>query len=260
MRPSEDQSPWWAEESLLLVGHGASADAGASAAVLEHAGTLRRLGLFTCVETGFLKGEPTVEDALKELPEGRIVIVPFLMAGGQFANNVIPERLGLTGHITVQGARELYYGGSVGLNLGMDALVLRAIHCADPTGGRALGNTAVLIIAHGSSMDPTSGAAAHALADRLHEQNYFREVHAGFLEGPPSLADWLARSIDPPVTVIGMFAGDGPHAEDDVRRALNDHERGRLYAYTGAIGAEPGMVALILDEARRAGMSLVGKD
>ena len=260
MRPKVDTSPWWAEESLLLVGHGASADAGAGAAMLEHAETLRRLGLFTRVEAGFLKGEPAVEDALMALPDGRVVIVPFFMAGGRFANGIIPERLGLTGHITAQGARKFYYAGPVGLNLGMDALVLRAVHRADPTGGRALGNTAVLVVAHGSSEDPTSGAAARALAGRLHEQNFFREVHAGFLEEPPTLADWLARRIDPPVTVIGMFAGDGAHAEDDVRRTLSAHERGRLYAYTGALGAEPGMVALILDEARRAGMSLVGRD
>lgn len=243
----------------MLVGHGASADAGAGAAVLEHAETLRRLGLFTRVETGFLKGEPSVEDALAGLPEGRVVIVPFLMAGGRFANSVIPERLELGGHITKRDGRELYYAGPVGLNLGMDALVLRAIHRTDPTGGRALGNTAVLIIAHGSSKDTAAGAAARALADRLHEQNFFREVHAGFLEGSPTLSDWLARKLDPPVTVVGMFAGDGPHAEDDVRRALSGHERGRYYAYSGAIGTEPGMVALILDEARRAGMSLVGK-
>ena len=259
MRPNADSSPWWAEESLLLVGHGASTNADTGAAMLDHAGTLRRLGLFTRVETGFLKGEPAVEDALDALPEGRVVIVPFFMAGGHFANSVIPERLGLSGHITAQGARELHYASAVGLNLGMDALVLRAIHRADLTGGRALGNTAVFIIAHGSSKDPTSGAAARALADRLHEQNFFREVHAGFLEESPTLADWLARGIDPPVTVVGMFAGDGAHAEDDVRQALGAHKRGRLYTYTGAIGAEPGMVALILDEARRAGMSLVGK-
>jgi len=257
--PNADKSPWWAEESLLLVGHGASANAGTGAALLEHAETLRRLELFTRVETGFLKGDRGVENALADLPEGRVVIVPFLMAGGHFANSVIPERLGLTGHITVQGAREVYYGGAVGLNLGMDALVLHAIHRTDPTGGRALGNTAVLIVAHGSSKDTASGAAARALADRLHGQTFFREVHAGFLEESPTLADWLARQIDPPVTVIGMFAGDGAHVEDDVRQALNAHKRSRLYTYTGAIGAEPGMVALILDEARRARMSLVGK-
>ncbi len=214
--------------------------------------------MFTNVGLGFLKGEPAVEDALGTMPTGRVVIVPMLMSGGYFANTAIPGRLNLAGHVTHRDGRELIYGGPVGLNPGMDALVLRAVHRVDPTAGRALGKTAILLVAHGSETDRAAGAAARALADHLTEQNFFREVHAGFLEETPRLSDWLERGIDPPASVVGLFAGDGAHAEDDVRATLDAHERGRYYAYTGSIGAEPGMVALILDEARRAGLNLVG--
>lgn len=66
------------------MGHGAPAYTDAGAALFEHAETLRCLGLSIRVKTGFLKGDPGTGNALGELLEGRVVMAPFLMAGGYY--------------------------------------------------------------------------------------------------------------------------------------------------------------------------------
>ena len=72
-------------------------------------------------------------------------------------------------------------------------------------------------------------------------------VGHALLEEPPYPAQTTAGLRGRRVLAVGLFLDDGPHGDRDVRAALRPI--GRPSAYSGAIGADAGLVPLILAQA-----------
>jgi sirohydrochlorin cobaltochelatase len=71
------------------------------------------------------------------------------------------------------------------------------------------GNTALLLIAHGSTRYPDAAAAHLRHADALRAAGSFHEVEVGLLNGAPSVAEALGRISAASVRVVPFFMESG---------------------------------------------------
>lgn len=240
--------------AVFLVGHGSAKSPGAMAATEAHADRLRTSGRFAEVEAGFLTGGRPVEEALDGLAAATVFIVPLFMSDGFFVRERIPERLGLTGVLTVRDGRRLHYLPPPALDDAFGDLVVA--RCAAVSAGRDPADLDVLVVGHGTVRDPASETLTRRHAARL---TGYRSVAPVFLEQEPDFIEALARAEDD-LLVAGLFAANGYHADQDVRAALGlgagedarTDTDGRWIGYTGAVGADPGMTEIILAQVARA--------
>ncbi|HEX7007946.1 MAG TPA: CbiX/SirB N-terminal domain-containing protein [Alphaproteobacteria bacterium] len=245
----------WRTSGLVLVGHGALAPAGATQALADHARALAKRGLFAAVAAGFLKGTPALESALDTMDLPRIYVVPCFMSEGHFVRTVLPGRLGITGPLAKRHGREIRYCGPRGTAPALADLVARRLEASASDERVAIETVDALIVGHGSSSNPASAAATSALARRVAERSAVRAVHTAYLDQAPALEDVVARLTGRTLVVAGLFAADGRHADEDVRRRLGFvagafravRPDGRRVLYTGAIGADPAVVELIVE-------------
>jgi uroporphyrin-III C-methyltransferase len=94
------------ETAVLLAGHGTRRHAASRATTLQLADTLRRRGVASQVVAGFLDDEPSLPDALEATRAGAILVVPFLIGGGNHAGEDVPRALGLEpGELPLVGRR-----------------------------------------------------------------------------------------------------------------------------------------------------------
>ena len=245
----------WRTAGLLLVGHGAHTVPGATRALADHARALAERSLFAAVGAGFLKGTPPAEAALDALSLSRVYVVPCFMSDGYFVRTVVPERLGLTGAVTSRRGREIRYCAPLGTAPALAALVAQRLESAVADERLALDSVEVVIVGHGSSSNPASAEATEALAARVAEQSPVRAIHTAYLDQGPTLEDVVARLTGRTLVVAGLFAADGRHADEDVRRRLGFvagafravRPDGRRVLYTGAIGADPAVAELVIE-------------
>jgi sirohydrochlorin cobaltochelatase len=248
----------WRTAGLLLVGHGAHMVPGATRALADHARALAERGLFAAVGAGFLKGTPPAEAALDALLLSRIYVVPCFMSDGYFVRTVVPERLGLTGATTSRRGREIRYCAPLGTAPALAALVAQRLESAAADERLALDSVEAVIVGHGSSSNPASGEATEALAARVAAQSRAKAIHTAYLDHGPTLEDVVARLAGRTLVVAGLFAADGRHADEDVRRRLGFvagafravRPDGRRVLYTGAIGADPAVTELVIERVR----------
>lgn len=181
---------------LVLAAHGSSKDASVGAQVREVARWLAEkppiASRFAAVTAAFLKNEPFIRDAVADQ---EVVVLPFLMANGYFAREVIPREVSAGNPAA----------GVLQPPLGTD---LRLVDALD------LGPGVYVIVGHGTERDPESRQSVFDAVDRL--QSRGTDVHAAFLDDAPRLADVLERLRDRAVTILPWFAADGPHVRDDI--------------------------------------------
>jgi hypothetical protein len=82
----------------------------------------------------------------------------------------------------------------------------------------------LLLVAHGSSKSSSSRQATEAAQDAVAKEDRFARVHIAFLEEEP----WLGRQLNDlpgPLIVIGLFAGEGMHGEEDMAQAMERTNR-----------------------------------
>lgn len=245
----------WRTAGLLLVGHGAHTLAGATRALADHARALSQRNLFAAVGWGFLKGTPPAEAALDALALSRIYVVPCFMSDGYFVRTVVPGRLGLAGARSSRLGREIRYCPPLGSAPALADLVARRLEAAAADERLALDALDAIVVGHGSSDNSASAAATAALAVRVAERSAARAVHIAFLDQAPTLEDVVAGLAGRALVVAGLFAADGRHADADVRRRLGMaagahrgfRADGRRVLYTGAVGADPAVVDLLIE-------------
>lgn len=211
------------------------------------------MGFFAGVEASFLACSPGPVDAMASMAGERIYVVPMAMCDGYLTSMAIPRLLGLGGPDQAPGGeagrRRLIRCPPIGLNPDLAriiagcALALGREHGLDP------GATRLLLVGHGARNDDASRRATMAQASRLRMRGQFAGVDCAFLEEPPAIKDQLARG-DGDCIVIGMFAAGGAHADEDVPRQLRAARLGRRgrIVYAGAIGADPAISVLVLDQ------------
>src|SRR5437667_10346116 len=119
--------------------------------------------------------------------------------------------------------------------------------------------TALLIVAHGSTMNPDSSAPTLAHAAEIRRRKIFAEVGCAFWKEEPSLRDAIflfePESIRE-VYVVPNFISEGYFTQTVVPRELDLNGRitkrsnGQLWRYCEPVGNHPLMTELLLKRAR----------
>lgn len=235
-----------ADSALLLCAHGRGGDAEDHHVPETLAAALRAGGRFAQVETCYLRGSPGIGDALSRMQADAVVLVPLMMAEGHTSKVVLPDALAAAG----AAAGRVRVTAPVGVAPSLSDLVVSVAlsHCGDRNWNAA--ETAILVAAHGTPRHAESGGSAERLAGRIAASGHFRQAAAAFIEQEPRLEARL-RDIKPdPCVVVGLFMDHGGHSADDIPRAIAAAHSDA--AYTGAIGAHPGLAEIVLSLALQA--------
>ncbi|MEO8206869.1 MAG: CbiX/SirB N-terminal domain-containing protein [Chthoniobacterales bacterium] len=251
--------------ALLLVGHGSTVNPDSSAPTYAHAENIRRQGIFAEVGVCFWKEQPSMREAYALLDCDEIYVVPNFISEGYFTQTVIPRELELTGPVTKRGNRTIYYCEPVGNHPRMtDALLRRAREIAP---GVNTQQTSLLIAGHGTDLNDNSAKAAKDQARRISEMGIYAEVKPVYMEEAPRVEDWATLTTQSNVVMVPFFISDGLHSYQDIPVLLgiesevgaaasqsavfrkNPYQlRGKTLYYASAIGTEPLLTGMILDQ------------
>ena len=195
-----------------------------------------------------------------------VYMVPNFISEGYFTQRVIPRELELDGEITVRSARTIKYCDPVGSHArdGRDLLLMRAREVAP---GVPQGESSLLIIGHGTSLNENSGAAVKEQVRRIAALGVYAEVLGVFMEEQPLVTDWRKMVGQPNVVAVPFFVSDGLHSYQDIPVLLGieaaptqaasknevfrhnpHHSDGRALYYSSSIGTAEGFAGLILDQ------------
>ncbi|ULH14999.1 cobalamin biosynthesis protein CbiX [Deinococcus sp. KNUC1210] len=121
----------------------------------------------------------------------------------------------------------------------------------------------LVLIGHGSHLNPESAAAVYRYAELLRQRQVFDEVVEGYWKEEPSLRQVLRTCASTDVTIIPMFISEGYFTETVIPRELGlGHQGpvppegvartlgGRTVRYTLPYGVHPAMTEVILERAR----------
>jgi sirohydrochlorin cobaltochelatase len=261
------------EAGLLIVGHGSTVNPDSSAPTLAHAAEIRRRSIFDEVQCAFWKEEPSLRDArflFDPQTVAEVYVVPNFISEGYFTQTVIPRELELDGKITKRSDGQIwYYGEPVGNHsLMTDLLVQRAHEIAPNVPENA---TSLLIVAHGTDLNENSAVAAKREAERIRALGRYANVLSVYMEEFPLVSDWRVLTSTPNVVVVPFFISDGLHSYEDipvllgiaseqttVSKGADVFQRGpyqvddRSLFYAGAIGTDPRIAEIIVEQARAA--------
>ncbi|MEX1117594.1 MAG: CbiX/SirB N-terminal domain-containing protein [Terrimicrobiaceae bacterium] len=252
--------------ALVIVGHGSTVNPDSSTPTLELAREIRRRGEFAEVACCFWKEQPSMRDVLRNTESPTVYVVPNFISEGYFTQTIIPRELGLTGKITPRDGRTIHYCEPVGNHpLMTDALLRRAREVAP---GVPPSDTCLLIVGHGTGLNDNSAKAAKVQVAKIRAMGLYAQVEAAYMEEPPLIAEWDQISKHPNVVTVPFFISDGLHSYQDIPVLLGirdeighsasqsavffenpHHLRGKTLYYSKAIGTEPGMADVIIDQA-----------
>lgn len=253
------------DSALIVVGHGSTVNPDSSAPTFDHVDTLRNLGLFGEIASCYWKEEPSMREVLNMVESRDIYIVPNFISEGYFTQTVIPRELQLDGPITHRAGRTLKYCEPVGSHPSMtDVILHRAKETLD---GVSPAETSLIIVGHGTNLNDNSAKAAKDQVQWISEMGVYGEVLSSYMEEPPLISDWDTMTAFPNVLVVPFFIADGLHSYQDIPVLLGVEEegmpaasqrdifrhnpyelRGKRLFYASAIGTEPMMADVILDQ------------
>jgi len=195
-----------------------------------------------------------------------IFIVPNFISEGYFCQQVLPRELRLDGAVTKRGSKTICYCDPVGIHPNMTRLLLQRADEVAP--GVPRDQTSLVIVGHGTNLNDNSTKAIQDQVALIRDGGYgFAQVIDTYMEEAPFVADWAKLTSAPHVVVVPFFIADGLHSYQDIPvllgmreetgAALSEtglfhsnphhlHER-KLY-YSGAIGTEPLLADVILDQ------------
>jgi sirohydrochlorin cobaltochelatase len=257
------------DAALLIVGHGSTVNPDSSAPSLGQAATIRNRDLFREVACSFWKEEPSLRDALFLFDDPgirQVYVVPNFISEGYFTQTVIPRELQLDGRLTRRLSGQVWkYCEPVGNHPAMTDLLLQRAREVAPDAVEA--ETTLLIVGHGTALNDNSAIAAKREVQKIAGLGRYARVQNAYMEEPPLISDWLRLTTTPNVVVVPFFISDGLHSYQDIPVLLgiepepteaasqreifrrNPHKLcGRHLYYAGAIGTDPGVVDIILEQ------------
>ncbi|KTG10096.1 hypothetical protein AUR64_10900 [Haloprofundus marisrubri] len=268
-------------QALVIVAHGSHLNPDSSAPTYDHADTIRDVGAFDEVKTGFWKEEPSLREVLRTVESDEVFVVPMFISEGYFTEQVIPRELRLDGwdvsewdsdglnasHATLTASdtdQWVHYCGPVGTHESMtDVLVRRAESVTgDPDVGDGFG---LAVVGHGTERNENSAKAIEYHAERIREMDRFDEVQALYMDEEPEVDDVTDYFESEDVVVVPLFIADGFHTQEDIPEdmGLTDDYRtgydvpaevdGHRIWYAGAVGTEALMADVVLERAAEAG-------
>jgi sirohydrochlorin ferrochelatase len=227
----------------VLAAHGERGGEGANARTFRVVEELQaRLG-GTSVAAGFFKARPSVEQAIEGVARrgvDQVIVAPLLMAGGYFAEVVLPRAL--------ERARA-WATVSVVPPVGAEPAMRRVALERARIKAREAGWTrpSVLVVGHGTRAYQASRTTSENAARFIAAAGDFARVGCAFLEDAPSVAQALAE-LPRPVVVIPYLWSAGRHALDDLG-AFAAHG----VAVDRALGEDPAVPEVLIASIVRTG-------
>jgi len=249
--------------ALVIAGHGSTRNPDSSLPTLQHAGAIRRRGIFSEVACCFWKENPPYREVLRLVGSRDVFVVPNFISEGHFTRTIIPREMELEGPVTRRAGRTIRYCEPAGSHARMTDLLLQKARAVSPDAPTA--ETSLLLVGHGTSLHGNSAAAVKLQVRRIAETGLYAEVLAAYLEEPPLIGEWDTFASQPNVVVVPFFIADGLHSRQDIPLLLGMaeepgasrpdvfqhnpcHLRGRRLYYGNAIGTDPGFADIILDQ------------
>lgn len=247
---------------LLLAGHGSGKNTRVGEAVRKHAEVLRQRGIFADVQECFWKEKPTYREALEGVQSPRIYIVSMLMGIGHFTREILLREFSLSGKYTIRGGKEICYCFPVGSHPNITSVILNRARAVTEKEKIPHDKICLLLVGHGARQDDGNAALiAHQHAAKIRALNIYGECQATFLEQRPFLRDWREMIQMPCVIVVPFFISNGAHVMNDIPKimkfpegkAIFNHQfkiQGKNVWYTEAVGDDPALADVILDQVR----------
>jgi sirohydrochlorin cobaltochelatase len=252
--------------ALLIVGHGSTENPDSSTPYFDHAAEIRRRGLFAEVHCCFWKEEPSMREARYLIDAEEVYVVPDFISEGYFTQDVIPRELSLTGPTTQVNGKTWHYTLPVGVHPSMTSLILRRAKEVAPKINPA--ETTLIITGHGTGLNQNSTKAIKDQADLIAASGAgYAAVLDAYMEEAPFIAEWATLATTPNVVVVPFFIADGLHSYQDIPVLLGiepevgpaasqrevfrqnpHHLQGKTLYYSSAIGTEPLIADVILDQ------------
>src|ERR1700741_522426 len=116
--------------------------------------------------------------------------------------------------------------------------------------------SALLLVGHGSTLNPDSSAPTYQHADEIIRRGTFAEVHCAFWKEEPSLREVLYMVESDEVYVVPNFISEGYFTRSVIPRELeltghSTQRMGKTIFYCDPVGNDPRMADLVLRSARR---------
>lgn len=131
-----------------------------------------------------------------------------------------------------------------------------------------LDKAALLIVGHGSTVNPDSSVPTLAHAAEIRRRKVFAEVACAFWKEEPSLRDALFYFGDPSITEVYVapnFISEGYFTQTVIPRELELNGRktqranGQVWNYCEPVGNDPGMTQLLLKRAHEVAPNVAEK-
>jgi sirohydrochlorin cobaltochelatase len=252
--------------ALLIVGHGSTENPDSSTPYFDHAAEIRRRGLFAEVHCCFWKEEPSMREAIYLIDSDEVYVVPDFISEGYFTQEIIPRELGLSGPTTEVRGKTFHYCLPVGVHPSMTQLILRRAREVAP--GIKPADTTLIITGHGTGLNQNSTKAIRDQAELIARSGAgYAAVLDAYMEESPFIAEWHTMARTPNVVVVPFFISDGLHSYQDIPVLLGmetevgaaasqrdvfrhnpHHLHGKTLYYSSAIGTEPLIADVILDQ------------
>ena len=116
-------------------------------------------------------------------------------------------------------------------------------------------NSALVLVGHGSTLNPDSSAPSFQHADEIAHRNIFAEVHCAFWKEEPSLREIFRMVEQDDVYVVPNFISQGYFTDIVIPRELEltgsiTRRSGKVIKYCDPVGNDPRMIDLLLHRAK----------
>jgi sirohydrochlorin cobaltochelatase len=116
-------------------------------------------------------------------------------------------------------------------------------------------NSALVLVGHGSTLNPDSSAPTFQHADEIAQRKVFAEVHCAFWKEEPSLREILRMVERDDIYIVPNFISEGYFTDIVIPRELElagaiTRRSGKIIKYCEPVGNDPRMIDLLLHRAR----------
>ncbi|HEY5743432.1 MAG TPA: CbiX/SirB N-terminal domain-containing protein [Terrimicrobiaceae bacterium] len=119
----------------------------------------------------------------------------------------------------------------------------------------SLSDSALVLVGHGSTINPDSSAPIHAHARTIRERGIFGEVHSCFWKEEPSMREIYRMVESPIIYIVPVFISEGYFTQTVIPRELELEgpltlRKGLTIHYCDPVGSHPRMTEALLRRAR----------
>jgi sirohydrochlorin ferrochelatase len=232
---------------LLLAAHGERRTDADNVGMARLARSLADKGVAAEIGFGFIKGSPSVDDAIGTLLSSDIVVYPLFLSDGYFTRVALPRLVEQAKRRDA--TRTISILPPLGLEPALADVIAEEAVAAAHSRANVPVETSIVLLAHGSRKDQASRVAAERLAVHLRPRQSFRDARIALLEESPSLAEAI-EGMSGPIIVVGLFAGEGMHGADDAKRLVAELNRDDIMLI-GPVGTFAGIETVIVSAVTR---------